>query len=152
LATGTQFKNEYNKLIPLGGVIVLLVGITMGIYYGSTNAILMGFSLGLVFFSVSMYSVFGRTPKCVQIQDGGIQLVYLVDNDRRVDYDEIEYLKIHPPDPPQWWKKHLVGGYAKLKNGRTFVFTREIGYAIREAYREEMGYYPPDKPGVVPWR
>jgi len=142
--TGRRYQNKYNLLIPIGGVIGLSVGISMGIYYGSIYSILMGFILGSISFSVLFYSIFGRTPKYIEITDGGIRLVYLFGG-----FDELEYLVVHPPDPPQWRKRYNVGGFAKPRKGSIFLFTRKIGHAIKEAYREEMGYYPPEKPGTM---
>lgn len=149
MMTGRRYQNEYNLLIPIGGIVGLSIGISMGIYYGSINSILMGFSLGFISFSVLFYSVFGRTPKYVEITNGGIRLVYLFGKERRIGFDELEYLVVHPPDPPQWRKRYNVGGFAKPRKGRIFLFTRRIGYALKEAYREEVGHYPPEKPDTM---
>jgi hypothetical protein len=145
-------RNELNKVTLFGGFIVFAVIIVYSLIDYTPLSLLIGFTGGTIFLLASIYGTIGRTPKEIHIVGGEMILYSYLGGFKKTPIENIEYLVIHPPDPPQWWKKYLVGGYAKPKKGRTFAFTREIGYAIRESYLEEMGHYPPEKPGVVPWK
>ena len=148
-----KYRNRLNVVTLTGGIVFFIIAIMAGIFLSRTIASLLICLVGGALFPLALiYSTIGRTPKEIYIAGREMTLHSYIGRVRKVSIRDIEYLVIHPPDPPQWWKKYLIGGYAKIKNGRTFVFTREIGYAIREAYHEEMGYYPPEKPGAVPWR
>jgi hypothetical protein len=146
-----KYSNELNKITLFSGAILFIFSIVIGILFGTLGSILLGMSLGFLYLSVCIYATILRTPKSIEIQSRKLTLNSYFNGKKEIPLHSLEYLQIHPSDPPQWWKKYLVGGYAKPKNGRVFVFTREIGNVIREAYREEMGHYPPEKPGVVPY-
>lgn len=144
-----EYRNDLNPLLISIGIISLTILFAMILYYGTVSAIIFGLALASISFYVTIYNAIASTPKKIMIISNELILYTFFGKEMSYKLESINFLVIHPPDPPQWRKKYLVGGYAKPNNGRMFVFTREIGYAIREAYREEVGHYPPEKPGVV---
>ncbi len=125
------------------GIAFFLFAISVGIAYGGIRALLYGLVVGGAFLGVMVWSVAYYVPKTVEVDDDSVTLIWSVRRTRTYELSDIEYLAIHPPDPPQWRKRYVMGGHAKISHGPLIAFSREIGNAVREAYFEKFGRYPP---------
>jgi hypothetical protein len=139
-----------NKLsvlaIMVGASVFLFSAVVAATPPYSVAAALFSMSAGLIFLGMCLYSAFIMTPRTIELMGDVLVLNSYFRTKRTVRLEDIEYLVVNPPDPPEWRKRYVVGGRAGLIRGRRFVFTREIGEAIRTAYFEKTGRYPPTQP------
>jgi hypothetical protein len=145
VGTAITFRNRVDRITLGIGVFGAAVGVSVGLAYGTFGTIMLSTILGAAWLAAYGYATIGRTPKSVTVDSEAITLHSYWGSVKRIAFDQIEYLVINPPDPPSWRKKYLQGGWGKPVNGRVFIFTREIGQAIREGYHNKLGDYPPDE-------
>ena len=139
--------NRLSKLPIIQGSLIFILSVLLAaLSLESVVAVLLLMSMGSVGLGLSLYFTFISTPHTVEFIDDSLVLTSYAHTKRTVRLEDIEYLVVNALDPPQWRKKFVVGGRARILHGRVFVFTREIGEAIRAAYFEKTGRYAPGQP------
>jgi hypothetical protein len=98
--------------------------------------------VGLILLVRGFYFVFIMTPRTVELFEDVILFTSYANTKRTYRIEEIAYIVIIA-SPPKWSKKFDVGNVGIWNVWHMFYFTREICEAIRTAYFEKMGKYPP---------
>lgn len=89
-----------------------------------------------------------HSPIAIEIAEGGFTAHFRSGKTRFVNWSDIQQLNYFPPDPSRRGVYRIGGGNYVLKNQGPYWMLADVAYAVREAYRRDMGSYPRSTCGV----
>jgi hypothetical protein len=84
-----------------------------------------------------------RRPKKIKIEKDGIGLIFRYKHPEFIPWQNVKWLLAPPDDPDKLKEAWDRDGYLQLVNKKFFPLYWPVAIAVREAYREQNGRYPP---------
>lgn len=139
------FKNKVSLNFIIGGALFFLIlALLLGLYYGSTRAIIFGLFMWLFVVAIMTAALLRSYPKYVDVHDDELILVSFLGTSRKLQFSQIEKVVIHPlPSEKKIPINFGPGGYIRIKSRREYILTREIALTIKAAYTKKIGNGPP---------
>jgi hypothetical protein len=149
LPYGVVMQNPPNKkeLLAISATIVILIilGIIFTLVTSYLPELFLFIGLSLIILLVIWNRQFRRRPKTAQVLKDGILFSYRYGKkDRFVQWQSIYWLRAPPSNLDKIGGNWSQDGYMGALDGTWFILHWPIAIAVKEAYREAIGKYPPE--------
>jgi hypothetical protein len=108
--------------------------------FGSTLVVICGGSFLL--FGIWLREYY-RRPIAIKIEESGVELSFRYKRPKFVPWRDFKWLLSPPGDPKTLKEAWDRDGYLQLKNDKFYPLFWPVAIAVREAYKENYGHYPP---------
>jgi hypothetical protein len=127
-----------------GIAILLFIAIVIfGFALDKWLAAFVGCGIAILYLSGIWQREYYRRPSKIIIEDGGIRALFRYKPERFVSWNEVRWLSAPPGDPSKLKEAYDRDGYMHLQGKVFYPLYWPVAIAVRGAFREQNGFYPP---------
>ena len=124
-------------------ILFLFAILIAGVAAGKWLAAAAGCAIAIGFLFVLWLREFYDRPLKIIIENGGIRAFFRYKPERFIAWSDVRWLSAPPGDPSKLKESYDRDGYLHLQGKILYPLYWPAAIAVREAFREQNGFYPP---------
>ena len=137
-----DFQNPSDLSFVLLFLIIGFFAIVLGLF-GSLGQLILMLILASAIFLMVFYREYYHRPKSISVGKDGFTLQYRFRSERKVEWNDIQWLRVVPEDPRTSKKNYDKNMGLKLRGELPFPLTWEAARNIERRYIDQKGSKPP---------